>query len=109
MTMNSILSIVLQAPAGPGGLGTWIMFPLIIIVFYFFMIRPQSKKAKDEKNFRESIEKGTKIVTIGGIHARILEVKENTFVIEAGNGVKLEIEKTAVSMSLSKVVQEKKD
>ena len=73
------------------------------------MIRPQSKKAKDEKNFRESIEKGTKIVTIGGIHARILEVKENTFVIEAGNGVKLEIEKTAVSMSLSKAVQEKKD
>ena len=108
MILNTMLSIVLQAPAaGPGGgIGTWIMFPLIIIVFYFFMIRPQSKKAKEQKVFRETIEKGSKIITIGGIHARIVDVKDTTFVIETGSGVKLEIEKTAVSVELTKAMED---
>ena len=107
--MNILNSILLMGGAGGGaaakdggGMGQLIIIPLILVVFYFFMIRPQTKKAKEQKDFRESIEKGSKIVTIGGIHARILEVKETTFVIEAGNGIKLEIEKSAVSVELTK-------
>jgi preprotein translocase subunit YajC len=98
------------APAGGGGSlfgmsPMTIAFPLILIVMYFFMIRPQQKKAKEAQNFKETIDKGQKIVTIGGIHGRILEVKEKTFVIEVGNGLKLEIEKSAVSPELTKAAQ----
>ena len=109
MILNTMLSIVLQAaPAGGGGfgIGQGLMFVAIIVVFYFFMIRPQSKKAKEQKKFHETMEKGTKVVTIGGIHGRIAEVKETTFIIEAGNGVKLEILKSAVSMEHSKALED---
>ncbi|MGC8865387.1 MAG: preprotein translocase subunit YajC [Bacteroidales bacterium] len=71
---------------------------LIILVFYFFFIRPQMKKAKEERKYRESLKKGDKIVTIGGIHGKILEVGETTFVIEVEDGGKLKIEKSAVAL-----------
>jgi preprotein translocase subunit YajC len=85
-----------------GGLGNLIFPVLIIIVFYFFMIRPQMKKAKDEKKFRENLAKGDKIVTIGGLHGKIIEVQDTTFIIEAEGGQKLKFEKSAVSMDYSK-------
>jgi preprotein translocase subunit YajC len=72
---------------------------LIIIVFYFFMIRPQMKKAKEAKTFRESLKKGDTVVTIGGIHGRITEVNETTFILEAESGAKFRVEKSAVSNS----------
>ncbi|NLH53449.1 MAG: preprotein translocase subunit YajC [Bacteroidales bacterium] len=71
---------------------------LIILVFYFFFIRPQMKKAKDERKYRESLKKGDKIITIGGIHGKIVEVGETTFIIEVEDGTKLKIEKTAVAL-----------
>lgn len=74
---------------------------LIVVVFYFFMIRPQMKKAKDQQKFREAIKKGDRIVTIGGIHGKIVEVADKTFIIEVEGGVKLKIERTAVSMDSS--------
>ncbi len=80
-----------------GGLASLIPMVLIIVVFYFFMIRPQMKKAKEAKKFRESLNKGDKIITIGGIHGKITEVAETTFVIETEGGAKLRIEKSAVS------------
>jgi preprotein translocase subunit YajC len=72
-----------------GGFASLIPMVLIIVIFYFFMIRPQMKKAKDAKKFRESLSKGDKIVTIGGIHGKITDVAETTFIIET--------EKSAVS------------
>src|SRR5438552_14222441 len=92
-----ILTIFLSSQGGGSGL-TMLMFPLILLVMYFFMIRPQQKKQKDAQQFKDSVNKGDKIVTIGGIHGRILEVRGTTFVIEAGNNIKLEIEKSAISM-----------
>lgn len=88
-----------------GGWSMMIMMLLIIIVFYFFMIRPQAKKAKDQRSFKDTLKKGDKVVTIGGIHAKILETRESTFVLEVGNGMKLTIEKSAISMDLTKAVQ----
>ncbi len=73
-----------------------IMLVLILVVFYFFMIRPQMKKQKELKNFRENLAVGDKVVTIGGIHGKILEIADATILISCENG-KLRLDKTAVS------------
>jgi preprotein translocase subunit YajC len=102
MTLSTIL---LQAGAGGGAMGQLIMILLIIVVFYFFMIRPQMKKAKDEKLFKESLLKGDKVVTIGGVHGKIIDVNDTTFIIEVDNNVKLKVEKTAISAEATKQYQ----
>ena len=86
----------MQELLGEGG-STILMFVLMFVVFYLFMIRPQMKKTKEEKKFREELKKGDKVVTIGGIHGKIAEVKESTIVLEVGDGNKHKIEKAAVS------------
>ncbi len=86
----------MQELLGEGG-STILMFVLMFVVFYLFMIRPQMKKTKEEKKFRDELKKGDKVVTIGGIHAKIAEVKETTLMIETGEGQRLKIEKSAVS------------
>ncbi|MEJ6617010.1 MAG: preprotein translocase subunit YajC [Crocinitomicaceae bacterium] len=75
-----------------------IMLVLILVVFYFFMIRPQMKKQKELKKFREGMSVGDKVVTIGGIHGKILEVAESTIVISVETG-KLRLDKAAISSS----------
>jgi len=80
---------------------------LIIAVFYFFMIRPQMKKAKEQKKYIESLKVGDKIVTIGGIHGKITDVEEKTFLIEVCPNVKIRIERSAVTMDFQ-AQQEKK-
>ena len=79
-----------------------IMLVGIIAVFYFFMIRPQTKKAKEAKNFQSNLQKGDKIVTIAGIHGKIDKIEVNTFQLEVSPGSYLRIEKSAVSMEWSK-------
>jgi preprotein translocase subunit YajC len=78
--------------------------PLILIgiVFYFFMIRPQTKKMKDQRNFIEGIKKGDRVVTIGGIHGKIADINEDTYMLEIENGVKMKIDKVSVSLEASK-------
>ncbi len=96
------LTILLMTGGGQGaGIAQFIPLILIIVVFYFFMIRPQLKKSKEQKKFRENIAKGDKIVTIGGIHGKIVDVQETTFIIEVEGGHKLKVEKNAVSMDSS--------
>jgi preprotein translocase subunit YajC len=96
MLFNSIL---LMAPTeGEGGSSTFIiMMVLMIVVFYFFMIRPQMKKSKEQKNFRESLKKGDRIITIGGIHGKVVEVHETTMTIETEGQGRLKIEKSAAN------------
>ena len=86
----------MQELLGEGG-STILMFVLMFVVFYLFMIRPQMKKTKEEKKFRDELKKGDRIVTIGGIHAKVAEVKDTTLIIDTGEGQKLKIEKSAVS------------
>ena len=98
-----LLNLLMSAPQNGGNpIGSFLPIILIIVVFYFFMIRPQTKKAKTEKEFKEGLKEGDKVVTIGGIHGRIIEVSEKTFTIDAGGGVKFKIEKSAVSVDASK-------
>ena len=103
--MNTLF-LLLQAETGKEG-GWMSLLPLflILIVFYFFFIRPQTKKNKEQKKFRESLKKGDKVVTIGGIHGKVGEVKESTVVLEVGNGVKMTVEKSALVPSPSDVGQ----
>ena len=96
--------ILLMTGGQAGGLGQFIPLILIIVVFYFFMIRPQLKKSKEQKKFRANIAKGDKIVTIGGIHGKIIDVQDTTFIIEVEGGHKLKIEKSAVSMDSSTMI-----
>lgn len=85
-------------------LGQFLPLVLIIVVFYFFMIRPQLKKTKDQKKFRENIKVGDKIVTIGGIHGKISDIQDTTFMITVEGGVKLKIEKNAISLDASNLL-----
>lgn len=75
-----------------------LMFGAIILVFYFFMIRPQQKKARDQKKFREELIKGMNVVTIGGMHGKLLAVEDNTVMIEVDKGVRLVFDKSSISM-----------
>ncbi len=97
--------ILLQA-AGTG-MSSLIMFGMIFAVMYFFMIRPQIKKQERERKYRASLKKGDKVITIGGIHGKINDVKEDTFIVEVMGGNTLRIEKTAVSMSGDAGIEQK--
>lgn len=110
MNLNNILLMAAPQGAGAsGGMMSQLMFIIpIIVVFYFFMIRPQLKKAKDQKKYMEGIKKGDKIVTIGGIHGKIAEVNDTTFIIEVEGGNKLKIQKNAVSMDATVTIGEQK-
>jgi len=105
--MIELNNLLLMAPQGGGGesgnpLISFLPFILIIVVIYFFMIRPQQKKVKDQKKFREELKRGDKVVTIGGIHGKIIEIQEGTFTVDTGHG-KLTIDKSAVSMESTQV------
>ena len=81
-----------------------IVFGLIIVVFYFFMIRPQVKKQKDQKNFVNELKKGDKIITTSGMHGKILEAADTTFLIETEGGHKVRFNKAAISLEDSKAI-----
>jgi preprotein translocase subunit YajC len=82
------------------------MLVLILVVFYFFMIRPQMKKQKELKKFREGLSVGDKVVTIGGIHGKVLEVSESTILISVDSG-KIRVDKSAVSNSADDMLVKK--
>lgn len=100
-----IATILLQASAG-GGLGSYgslVPMVLIIVVFYFFMIRPQVKKQKDQKKYVEELKKGDRVITTAGIHGRIIDLNDATFLVEVENG-KIRFDKSAISLEASKAL-----
>ena len=107
MTLN--LFLLQAAPAGTQG-GTWsfmIMLVLIFVVMWFFMIRPQQKRQKELQKFRESLKKGDKVVTIGGIYGTVSEISKEatTAVIEIDSGVKIKVEKASLVKDFSEASQ----
>jgi len=87
-------------------IGQFLPMLLIIVVFYFFMIRPQMKKAKDHKKFVEELKKGDKVITTSGIHGKIVEMNDSTFLIEVESGTKIRFEKSSVSLESSKALNQ---
>lgn len=96
----NLLFVFLQdaAPTGAGGPGmqSLIFLVLIIVVFYFFMIRPQVKKQKEMSNYRSSLKKGDKVLTTGGLYGKINDVKETTVTLEIADNVIVKVDKTAI-------------
>ena len=105
MFLKNNIMILLQA-AGTGT-SSLIMFGMIFAVMYFFMIRPQIKKQKKEREYRSALKKGDSVITIGGIYGKITEVKEDALVIEVHGGTKLKVSKTAVSMTGDTGIEQK--
>lgn len=104
--MNNLF-ILLQEPAQQGGsmYSSLIFIVLLIVVFWLFFIRPQSKKAKEEQKFREGLKKGDKVVTIGGFHGKVVEVKDTTVIISLAPNMEVEVEKTALVQNGGRVGQ----
>jgi len=93
------------APANP--IMTFLPMILIIVVFYFFMIRPQMKKQKEITAFRNSLAKGDKVVTTGGIYGKIVEMKDNTVLLQVDDNVKIRVDKAALVKDMSDVPAQK--
>jgi len=94
---------IISLQASGGGIGNYVLIPLMFLVLYLFMIRPQMKRQKNEKKFQTTIKKGSKVVTTSGIHGKIVDLidNDNTCVIETGAG-KIKFERSAISMEMSK-------
>ena len=95
-------TILAQASAGGGILGQVFLFGSIILIMYFFMIRPQQKKQKDTKKFIEEIKKGDDVVTIGGLHGKVSNVEGDVVFLELDRGLKVKVEKSAISADFTK-------
>lgn len=105
--MNNLLTVILGQIGAQGGnaYGTIIMFGLIMVVFYFFLIRPQMKKQKELTKFRNALKKGDKIVTTGGIYGKVLEIQEQTIIMEVEGQNRLKVDKAAVIKDMTDVAQ----
>lgn len=88
--------ILLQQQAAGGGWSGILMIVALIVIFYFFMIRPQQKRQKEIKKFREGLKAGSEVVTAGGIFGQIKEVRDLYFVIEVTKGVNIRVDKGSV-------------
>ncbi|MFD2513896.1 preprotein translocase subunit YajC [Pontibacter locisalis] len=98
-------TIFLQAAPDGGMLPQLLMFGAIILVFYFFMIRPQQKKVRDQKKFRDELTKGMHVITIGGLHGRLIDVADDTVLVEVDKGIRLTFDKSAISMEATAKAQ----
>ena len=96
--MNILYLLPAQAAAPKAGSSwsMWIMLALVFVVMWFFMIRPQRKQQKELDNFRKSLRKGDKVVTIGGIFGTVVEIKEDSILMEVDNNVKIRVSKNAL-------------
>lgn len=96
----SLLSVMLQTPApaatGVSQYSSILMMVLIFVVFYFFMIRPQTKRQKEIKKAREAMKQGDKVVTSGGIYGKVKEIKETTIIVEIADNVRIKVDKNSV-------------
>lgn len=103
--MNYLLMAAPQEGANP--LMTFMPLLIIIVIFYFFMIRPQVKRQKELRAFRESLTKGDKVVTTGGIYGKIVEVKDNFVMMQVDNDVTIKVDKAAVIKDMSDAPQQR--
>jgi preprotein translocase subunit YajC len=92
--MNVLL--MTQPAEGQSSLMSFLPLLLIIVVFYFFMIRPQMKRQKDLRKYREALQKGDKVVTTGGIYGKINDIKDSILIVEIDTNVKIKIDKSAI-------------
>lgn len=95
--MNNLFILMMGGAQGGNPLAQIIPLLLIVVVFYFFMIRPQMKKAKDQKKYIEALKVGDKVLTIGGIYGTVLKMNDDGTIILSVEDGKLKIAKSAIS------------
>ncbi len=100
--------ILLQAATGKEAnpYSSLIFFGAIILIFYFFMIRPQMKKQKELKNYREALKKGDKIITSGGIYGKIAELKDTTILVEIAPEIRIKVDKSSIVRNAQEAAEE---
>lgn len=107
--MDSISLLLMTAQEGEQSpLMAILPFVLILVVLYFFIFRPQAQKAKKQRQFKDQVEKGDKVVTIGGIHGRVKDIKEDSLILDVGNDIRLQVEKSALSVEATETAYGKK-
>jgi len=96
--MNILLNVLLmgQPTQGQNPYQGFIMLLLIVVVFYFFMIRPQMKRQKELRKYREALQKGDKVITTGGIYGKVDSIKDNYVIVEVDTNVRMRIDKSAI-------------
>jgi preprotein translocase subunit YajC len=103
--VNYILMMGNKEAGGASPYTGFIMMGLIIVVFYFFMIRPQVKRQKEVRQFREGLKKGDNVVTTGGIYGKIIEIKETTVILQIDNNVNIKVDKNGIIKDMSDAQQ----
>jgi len=101
--LNTFLALAPEAQQGSESM-KFLPFLLIIVVFYFFMIRPQMKRQKELRAYREALKKGDKIITTGGIYGKVSEIKDAYVTVEIADGVKIKVDKSAIVQSMNDAV-----
>lgn len=99
MSMNQLFQILMASPQGGEGQNPLVsLWPLllIIVVFYLFMIRPQVKKQKELRKYRESLQNGDKVITTGGIYGKIVGVSDQTVILEVEDQSRVKVDKNAI-------------
>lgn len=105
----NLLNILLQAGGNPsGGVMNIVFIVAIVAIFYFFMIRPQSKRQKEIKKFREGLKVGDQVITAGGIYGKIKEVKEDSIILTIADGVTIRISKDSIYQNVADTNQQGK-
>jgi len=99
--MSALLFVIAQQQPQQSMLGMFLPLVAIIVVFYFFMIRPQMKRQKETQKFRDALQRGDKVVTSGGIYGRIDEIKDQIIFLEVAPSVKLKVDKSVVLKDMS--------
>ena len=105
--MNHLLLMAQPQGQEANPLMSFLPLILIVVVFYFFMIRPQMKRQKELKNFRESLAKGDKVVTTGGIYGKVVEIKDNVIILQIDKEVNIKVDKSAVIKDMTDAPQQK--
>jgi len=96
----NLLNLIAMAPQGGNGgsmFSTLIMFALIILIFYFMILRPQQKRQKERQKLLEGVQKGDKVVTVGGVHGTVVGLEEKTVLVQIAENVKVKYEKSAIT------------
>ncbi|MDT8401198.1 MAG: preprotein translocase subunit YajC [Bacteroidales bacterium] len=107
MSNLAFLYLMGPTPEGQNPLVTFLPLILVFGIFYFFMIRPQVRKQKELSNYRNTLKKGDKIITTGGIYGKVTDVKDNTVTVDVGDNVLLKIDKSAVLKDASDIEQKR--
>ena len=107
--MNKVFFLQISQDGDNSGIMNIVFLVVIFVIFYFFMVRPQNKKRKELQNLRDNLKKGDNVVTIGGIHGKVVDVKETTVVINIDSNTKIKVDKSSISLdSSTKLTEENK-